>query len=230
MAGMQPGSVSAGSVAQPATMQKPRRRWWRWPAVLVACGMIVYLLTPPILRSAGQWLDVGEDLKAPVDYVYVLGGEASTRPFLAAAIYRAGYASTVLLPETKPLPADDGEEIEPHHSLMGAVLLSRGVPDSAIICLPGPVDSTEDEARALAKFLESNPNLTVAVVTSNFHTRRTRLVFRRILTENRSQLHFISCPTDGFGAENWWKYKEGVLWYSLEFAKLAREGFQYWSS
>jgi uncharacterized SAM-binding protein YcdF (DUF218 family) len=190
--------------------------------LLLGTVAIVYFLSPFVLCRAGRWLNVGERLSSPVDYAFVLGGEATTRPFLAAAIYRAGYARSVLLPEGLA-PSEQDEFHLAEHQIQRAVLIHRGVPAEDIIQLPGVVDSTRDEAHVLATFLTTNPQSSVAVVTSDFHTRRTRLIFRRILPAHRNQIHFVACPTDGFGPDDWWHYRDGILWYVAEYAKLTRE-------
>ena len=69
-----------------------------------------YVCRESLLTSAGQWLNVGSPLDDRVDAVMVLGGDASTRPFVAAAIIRAGLASQVLIPRT----AEPDEGGDPH--------------------------------------------------------------------------------------------------------------------
>lgn len=177
-----------------------------------------------LLGWAGHHLDAGDTLRSPVDCVYILGGGASTRPFMAAAIYRAGYGHRILIPESihldsSPLPAE--------HMICREVLLRRGVPLDAIVQLTGTVDSTRDEAEALEAYLSTRPDATVAIVTSNFHTRRVRMIFRKMLPQHRDQLFVIATPTDDFGPDDWWHHQDGILWYLGEYVKLLREYFQY---
>lgn len=208
--------------AQPPDLRRSRRR--RWPILAGASVLVLlYFVRSQLLASLGGWLNVGETLREPVDYVYVLGGDASTRPFLAAAIYRAGYASDVLIPRSlEPAEADDAR-MPTEEELLQRVLALRGVPETAIRRLDGAVSSTRDEARALAGFLAERPEATVAIVTNDFHTRRTRLLFCRAIPGARDRLHFIAAPTDGFSPGNWWHFKDGVLWYVGEYAKLCRD-------
>ncbi len=222
---MQSGTVSTSDIVAARPRELAHRRWRRWLVVGPAVLLLAYALHPVVFVWAGHWLNVGERLDAPVDYVYVLGGEASTRPFLAAAIYRAGFTRMVLIPEGQPSATDIDGLVPADHQVQHEVLLRRGVPADAILQLPGPVDSTRDEAHVLAKFMASNPKSSVAVVTSDFHTRRARLIFRRLLPDHRDRLHFIAAPTDGFGANSWWHFKDGVLWYVGEYVKLSRD---YW--
>src|SRR5207249_498966 len=85
------------------------------------------------------------------------------------------------------------------------VLLARGVPAEAIVQLPAVVDSTKDEAQALRLYLEEHPGETVGVVTSKYHTRRTRMVMQHELGEAASRVKYFGAPTDGYDETNWWK-------------------------
>lgn len=207
----------------PITTPRTSRRWhWRLLAFLSVL-MLAYFAGPSVLAALGGWLNVGESLHAPVDYVYVLGGGASTRPFQAAAIYRAGFAQHILIPQSLTLDDSNDERAPTEEELIHAVLLRRGVPETAIMHLGGPVASTRDEARELKAFLDEHPEASVAVVTNDFHTRRVRLIFRRMIPGRTDDLHFIATPTDGFGPTNWWKFTDGVLSYVSEYAKLVRD-------
>ena len=222
---MQSGTVPTSNTVNADHRVLIRRRWRRRFFVGLCALIVVYASHPTLLAWAGHWLNVGERLDVPVDCVYVLGGESSTRPFMAAAIYRAGYTRMVLIPEGQPSATDADRRVLGEHEIQREVLLRRGVPVDAIQQLPGPVNSTRDEARALEKFMATNPTSSVAVVTSDFHTRRTRLIFRRLLRDHRDRLHFVATPTDGFGPDSWWYFKDGLIWYVGEYAKLSRDFF-----
>jgi uncharacterized SAM-binding protein YcdF (DUF218 family) len=101
------------------------------------------------------------------------------------------------------------------------ILVARGVPGEAIVLLDGECASTGDEAEALARFLDSHPDGSVAVVTNPYHTRRARGAFRRVLGDRASGVHFVAAPGEGFGAGDWWHSEDGFKTYAREFAKLA---------
>ena len=138
----------------------------------------MYLLRAELLPPVARYLDVSEP-PAKTDYVMVLGGNAATRPFVAAALVRAGLAKSVLVPRVQPSPEEKTGLSPPEHVLINRVLLARGVSESAIIRLDGDVGSTSDEARRLADFLAAHPEGTVAIVTTGMHTRRARWIFER---------------------------------------------------
>jgi uncharacterized SAM-binding protein YcdF (DUF218 family) len=197
----------------------PRRiRWKRW-ALVVATALSVWLARAPLLMWAGRSLDVSEPPRWS-DYVLVLGGDHDQRPAVAAALYKAGLTGQILITVGRASPEVAAGLVEPDHEVVRRVLCARGVPDTAIILLAGPVDSTLEEAVRLGRFLEDHPGGVVTVVTSDYHTRRSRLLFQRVNLRGAG-VHFVGAPTEGFDATNWWKSEDGCSAYLSEFVKLA---------
>ena len=204
----------------------PPQNWWRqarWLrrlgiAVLLVAGL--YLARGWWLPAAGRWLDVGEPPQV-TDYCLVLSGGYESRPFGAAALYRRGYVRRQIW--LTHVPDDNGSPL-PGMSPNAAVtklLVSLGVPSERIAILEGTCSTTFDEAQALARRLDAVPQATVTVVTSNYHTRRSRWVFRAVLGKRAEQLRFFSVPTDNFSPECWWQVEEGFSTYPKEYFKLA---------
>jgi uncharacterized SAM-binding protein YcdF (DUF218 family) len=156
----------------------------------------------------------------------VLGGGPTTRPFVAAALVQAGLARRALVPSPRRSPEQE-EGLRPSEAeVTRRVLRARGAPDGAVITLPGEVDSTRDEAQALRRFLETEPDTSVAVVPNGFHTRRARMLFRHELGDRMAQVHFVGAPTDGFGADDWWRSEGGFCCYATEYFKLVYHGLR----
>jgi uncharacterized SAM-binding protein YcdF (DUF218 family) len=189
---------------------------------LLILVILAYSCRSFLLTQAGQFLNVSEPPRA-ADYVMVLGGDSQTRPFLAAALYKAGMAQHVLVPQMRPDP-NAGERVFPEEEVIKRVLSARQVPDEAITFLDWKVASTKDEAEALARFLQAHSGSSITVVTSNYHTRRARWIFRKALGDQVNHLHFVGSPTEGFDASNWWRSEAGFVAYTNEFIKLAA----YW--
>jgi uncharacterized SAM-binding protein YcdF (DUF218 family) len=114
----------------------------------------------------------------------------------------------------------------PEDEVIRRVLHARGVPDEAVVTLPGMVASTQDEACALAHFLDGEPETSVAVVTNGFHTRRARMLFGQELGNRMARVHFVAAPTDDFSAEDWWRREGGVHCYLTEYLKLVYYGLR----
>ncbi len=187
---------------------------------------------PYLLRAMAQWFDVGERPQ-PTDYVMVQGGDETTRPFTAAALIKAGYARYAIAAKIKQSPNVSARVLPPTHEIIRQSLIKCGVPERNILILPGEAATTFDEAAALAAFLENRPTARVLVITSDFHTRRSRWIFAGMLADRAGQVSFVSAPTDIFPLDRWWHYEEGFTTIANEYAKLAfyivRYGrFAYW--
>lgn len=191
--------------------------------VLGAAG--IYATADRWLPYAARRLDVGErPVKA--DYALVLAGDDQSRPFGAAALYKAGYVGKVLLthPSDRFLtPADEGDV----NRTAKAILQARGVPAENIVVLDRIVESTFDEARALEPIVRREPQARFVVVTSDYHSRRARWIVRRTWPELGDRLHVFTVPTDGYSADDWWRSEAGLATYLKEYARCAFYGVRY---
>jgi len=194
----------------------------RLTAVLCVAGaaFVLWASSAAILPWFSRWLDVGErPVKA--DYVIVLLGDEQTRPFVAAALVKEGWAQTVLLTEIASGPHTIDGLMPPLHEIARDVLIGRGVPPDRIVVLPAYANSTFDEARALNKLLDSRPNARVLAVTSDYHSRRSRWIFRRVLGNRAEQVTFVAAPTDYYVPDRWWRSQWGARSVASEYLKLA---------
>lgn len=201
-------------------MARIHRRYTLLIGSLIALAVFL-LLHRNILPWAARWLDVGEPPVAS-QAVFVLLGDADTRPFVAAALYNTGYAQEVLFAQvsTKGLT----QQQLPEHVCYQRVLRHRGVPDKDIRILGSPIVDTMTESKVLLDYLETNPEAIVTVVTNHFHTRRTRWSLRRNVGKHADRLRYVSAPTDDFDAEDWWLHMRGFDYVLFEYIKL----FAYW--
>jgi uncharacterized SAM-binding protein YcdF (DUF218 family) len=199
--------------------RRPRRRWY---ALVLTLAAVIALAgcRVPLLRGLGRWLDVGERPRT-IDCVMVLPGDLNARPFVAAAIYRAGLTHTVMT--SRPVATPDIEEgtAIADDEITRRILLARGVKAEDIVLLDGDSHSTFDDAWALRRYLEKTGRHSVAIVTSDFHTRRSRWVFQRALGDLGQGLQMVSAPTDFYNAENWWQVEAGLIAYLSEYFKFA---------
>jgi uncharacterized SAM-binding protein YcdF (DUF218 family) len=219
--------VGAGQLREEPPLKARRgRRWLLRLALLAAAGVALYTAAPWYLPAAARALDVSAP-PSRVDYVMVLGGGHETRPFVAAALVKAGLAGGVLLPNVKPSPEAEDGLAPPEHEMTSAILVRRGVSPDGITVLPGEVNSTSDEAQSLAAFLADKPSCSVAVVTNHFHTRRASWVFKKALGPKAGQVRFVGAPVDGFDETNWWHHEAGVTSYLTEYVKLPYYWLRY---
>lgn len=231
---MEPGPVR-DAAPQPAAPVKPRwRQWvkWVWRLVLLLLLAIVLtvLLAPGwVLPPLAHYLDVSESPR-PVDFVLVLNGDPETRPFAAAALVKAGLAREVLLTRQRlTLESATVQEgaMPSELEITKRILVARGVAEDRIRILPSDVTSTADEARILATFLTEHPQATAAIVTNGFHTRRARMVFRKLLGKHAERIAFVGTPRDGVDPDTWWHTPHGCSVYVSEYCKMPYYWLRY---
>jgi uncharacterized SAM-binding protein YcdF (DUF218 family) len=175
------------------------------------------------LPWAGLWLDVGQRPRE-ADYVFILGGGAEVRPFVAAAIVRAGFAKTALVSHVKPSAEDGDDLLFVEHEVTSAVLRKRGLRPEQIVVLGHDHLTTYDEACSLGDFLREHPKAKVLVVTNDYHTRRARWIFARVLGPRMADVTFVAAPTEAFDLRWWWRNDKGFTMILAENLKF----FFYW--
>ena len=105
-----------------------------------------------------------------------------------------------------------GRYLRPYASiaqLMQRDLTEQGVPASAIVSFPHLAADTREEALDLARLAGDRHWRHVLVVTSNYHTRRARYIFRRLWPPG-SEFRVISATDVNYDPSIWWQTREGV--------------------
>lgn len=84
------------------------------------------------------------------------------------------------------------------------------------------VDSTAEEAVQLRKCLVDQGWRSVVVVTSNYHTRRARIIWRKTLAKAQPPIDLtVAGVSDGdFEARGWWRKRRYAKTWFLEITKL----------
>jgi uncharacterized SAM-binding protein YcdF (DUF218 family) len=98
-----------------------------------------------------------------------------------------------------------------------------GVPDENITVLyyiDGGATSTYDEAVTLRRYVEDHAIERVILVTSAFHTRRSRWIFEKELSASSITLEVAAAPHWRFDATNWWQVERGLIMFANEYIKL----------
>jgi len=197
---------------------------------LFAFGGLVYLLRHPLLRVAGQYWIVQDPLER-ADALIVLSDDNfyADRATCAVELYRQGMA---------PIIVASGRRLRPYISiaeLMEHDLVERGVPKSAVVKVSHLADNTREEAEALRPLAEQRHWRRVIVVTSSFHTRRARYVFRNVFPPS-VEVRVAPARDFSYDPAHWWQTRLGrkrffhelagmvVAWWELR--KQGNEGAQ----
>jgi hypothetical protein len=135
------------------------------------------------------------------------------RAMEAAKLYRRGYAPEIWLTHS----AEPGATLEAmgipfarEDSYNARILIHEGVPQGAIRILEPPIVNTADEIKVIASALSSEKDHTVIIVTTKAHTRRTRLLWRR-LASGRGRAIVRAASADPFEPEKWWRTSGDAL-------------------
>lgn len=200
------------------------RRWLRRLAIALGSALtlaiLLFLLRVPLLTAMGSFLVVSDSVQRS-DLIFVMGGGLDARPIRAAELYRQGYAPRIVTPYEEATAAVE-YGIRLNGALETAEMLRRlGVPDSAIHLLKTATGSTStvDDARILASYVRDNRVRRVLVVTSEFHTRRSRWAVRRFLPDSVG-LIMAAADVRGYTPRDWWRSERGMLDVFQEYLKF----------
>ncbi|HEX4543100.1 MAG TPA: ElyC/SanA/YdcF family protein [Candidatus Acidoferrum sp.] len=188
---------------------QPHSRTWRILAI-AACSFLAMAVAA--FFGVGRWL-TAEDPLEKASAIAVLSGSMPLRAIEAAKLYREGYAPEVWLTHS----TEPGETL----NKMGIpfagedfydarILIREGVPEAAIHVLDPPIVNTVDEIRVIGKTLDAANDHPVIIVTTKVHTRRTRLLWRR-LASGHGRAIVRAASTDPFDPGHWWRTTSDAL-------------------
>lgn len=174
--------------------------------VLTAIACLFLAVAFVMFFGVGRWLVV-EDPLANARAIAVLSGRMPLRALEGAKLYRQGYAPEVWLTHTSE-PEESlkamGIPFEGEEVYSARVLIHEGVPAGAIHLLEPPIVNTADEMRVISKALGQEKDRSVILVTSRPHTRRVRLLWRKLApAECRAIVH--APAEDPFDPRHWWR-------------------------
>lgn len=181
--------------------------------VVALLAAVIALLHRPLLTAAGRFLIVADPLDAADVIVVLSGGRADERVGQAAMLYKQGLAPLVLLSGGESLMGISVPE------LLHSQALAHGVPASALLYERSST-STAEQAHALRPLLEARGARRAIVVTSSYHTRRTRKLFRRAFAGSPVEIRVYPVQQDVFRPEDWWTRDQDTETVVLEYIKL----------
>ena len=172
----------------------------------------IYLARHPLLRFIGEGLVVEDPLEKS-DAIIVLSDDNfyADRATRAAELFRQDLAPVVVASGIRLRPNAGIAELMTHD------LIERGVPKEHIIPFPQDADSTREEAEALRKLVQEKRWKSVIVVTSNYHTRRAKYIFKRVLGGG-VVVRFASARDGDFDPAHWYEHRRSVRRFVHEVA------------
>jgi uncharacterized SAM-binding protein YcdF (DUF218 family) len=165
---------------------------------IILIVLLVFLWSGLIF--AGAYLITGDRVK-PVDAIVVLSGGEGDRISEAIDKYKSGFGKSLII--TRTHTEDIGEGRTYSESLQREAI-ENGVPADSIYFTEGESSTTAQEASAINTLVRQRNIQSILVVTTNYHTRRTKIIFGREFegTEVKVLVH----PS----AESWYR---PLTWY-----------------
>ncbi len=175
---------------------------------------VVYLARHPLMRWAAEsW--IVEDPIQHASAIIVLSDDNfyADRATRAAELFRDGNAPLVVASGRRLRPGAGIAELMEHD------LIERGVPKDKIIRFPHDADNTKEEAEALAQLAKDRQWHSVLVVTSNYHTRRARYIFRHVFPPD-IEVRVASARDGDFDPQRWWEKRKSIKELTRELAGM----------
>lgn len=192
----------------------PGVRWFL--RVLFGLALLVVLLVAfhqPLLTAAGRFLIVADPLEKADVIIALSGGLRDERIKATAELYRRGYAPRVILSGGEEMAGISIPELQRRQAV------GNGIPEDVLI-IEGGSTSTAEQAAALRTILERRGMRRGIVVTSSFHARRTRYLFRRAFAGSGIDVRVYPVEDDYFDPVGWWKRPAEREWVVLEYIKF----------
>jgi uncharacterized SAM-binding protein YcdF (DUF218 family) len=181
---------------------------------IAALCAVVYFARHPIMRFlAESW--VVDEPAAHADAIVVLGDDNfyADRATHGAELWRQGVAPIIVASGRRLRPDAGISELMEHD------LMERGVPKDKIVRLTQDADSTSEEARAVGKLAQERHWKSLVIVTSNYHTRRTRYIYGKLMPTGITVT--VASAHDGdFDPERWWEKRKSIKLFTREIAGM----------
>ncbi|MCH8319181.1 MAG: ATP-binding cassette domain-containing protein, partial [Bacteroidetes bacterium] len=100
------------------------------------------------------------------------------------------------------------------------------IPRASIELLEKGTSTKEEAGYAIQYCLENNVKQAI-VLSSKFHTRRVKSIFRPLFEANGVELILRGAPSSVYSEDEWWKTEEGLIMVNNEYVKLVYYFFKY---
>lgn len=181
--------------------------------MVVLAVILIEDVRRPLLNAAGRFLVVQDPLEKADVIIVLSGGRGDERVRQAAELYQGGYAPLVLLSGGEEMAGISVPE------MLRRQALALGVPADALLSEPDST-STAEQARYLRPLLEPRGMRRAIVVTSSYHTRRTRHLFRKAFEGSGIEIRVYPVQRDVWKPEGWWTREQDTETLVLEYIKL----------
>lgn len=185
--------------------------------------ILLFLFRYPLLQALGEYL-ITEDRSGRAQIIVILQGSIPDRIIHGISLFQAGYANRLVMVRSHDfscyhLMEEYNLQLVGHVDQNYQVAMELGLSSEDIVILPGRADSTLDEALIIKEYLLEENLYSLYLVTSKYHSTRSKKIFTHILGEGVLVLSSPS-PYDPFDASTWWTERRQARNLLLEYLKL----------
>lgn len=194
--------------------------------LLLLLGTAIWFGRVPLLQGAAEAWIVSDPIES-ADAVAIFGGGLDVRPFAAAKYYHEGIVRKILVSNIRSGAAEKIGVVQSHVDLNRRVLLTLGVPETAIEVFGSANTNTRDEAAALVEWARLNNAHRLIVPTEIFSSRRVRWILRRVFAGTDTQVDVPALNSSDYDRTDWWNREAGLLAFQNEVFKYFYYRFKY---
>jgi uncharacterized SAM-binding protein YcdF (DUF218 family) len=196
-------------------MKRRKRLFW-FCFALIMIGSI-------ILTAAftGDWLSKDDDLgNMKAEAIVVLAGQP-LRSLYAADLYKKGFSAKIYISspyrnQTQLALDRLGVNLPKDEEINVQILLKKDVPLSHIFLFGKSLFSTLEEAEALGRIFDKDKS-NLIIVTSPYHVRRTRIIFKDVL--KNCDVRVVGSKYETY-PDKWWTDRDAILSTTSELQKI----------
>ncbi|WP_269847326.1 YdcF family protein [Paenibacillus sonchi] len=175
----------------------------------------IFILLVFLFLIAGRLL-IQSDSPKQAGVIIVLSGDTG-RVEDAVKLYKLGYASYLLLSNSKEITSSSGDMLQ--------TALALGIPKDAILTENAAL-STYQNAKLTLPIMKQYGFTSAIVVSSDFHMRRVKILFDHVYKHSGIELTYVGSDS-GYNAKRWWSDRYSRETTFNEYTKMIGNLFGY---
>ena len=199
------------------------RRAFRLKVIVAFLALLVVLfLARAVWLTALGWALVYDEGPAKADIAVVLAGDHwGHRLVRATELVKQGYVPRILVSGPPGIYGTNEGEVAIHWAVQG------GYPADWFVGVPHQALSTLAEAEVLLNDMRRRNIHSFLLVTSNYHTARSRRIYLKVEREMGGGPGFrmVASPDEYYAPDRWWRSREGRKTALLEWTKAVTSVF-----
>lgn len=176
---------------------------------LIIFGYLVSIL-------AGGFLIISDPVEKS-SAVVMLSGGGDERLEKASELFKARIGTYFILTETGDPFTGSAKDIS---SATADRVSQLGIKKDYILVTREQSLSTLEEAKAVLSLADKRNMTSLIVVTDNFHSRRTKIIFNDVFKGSGIQIRIVAADTKWYSPWTWWMTQEGRTAFLQEYMKL----------